>query len=568
MTARDFSAKAPRGGSFLWQQTSPPSIFSPERFSGEHLMLRSLAKNFLESEVLPREEAMERHEWDTTVRLLRHCGELGLLGLEVPHEFGGEGLDNVSAMIVAEEFARSASFGVSYGGQAGIGTLPLVYFGTEAQKRQYLPSICKGELLTAYALSEASSGSDALAAKTSATRSDGGWILRGEKMWITNAAFAGLFITFAKVDGREFTCFLVEKGFPGVSTGAEERKMGLKGSSTRPLLLDNAQVPAGNVLGEIGKGHHVAFNILNLGRAKLGAISVGAGKAALNEAIRYAGERVAFGRPIAQFGAIQHKIAEMAVRIWVTESMVYRTAGLLDSSLAAADAHNAGEMLAAIRDCALECSILKVYGSEVLDFVVDEALQIHGGYGYSAEYAVERYYRDARVNRIFEGTNEINRMLIANTALKRDLDRQDADRTGILPHEFAAESAVLDGARAVFRRAASVARKQLGDTLKDEQEVLLHLSDIIMEIYAIDSSLARACAHPSDTAGCVVRTYVNDATARILNSATSLLAFLLSGSSLATELTALLRLMEWTPLDTVRLRRRLATQLSTTGRLP
>src|SRR5438132_560204 len=347
-----------KGGSFLIEETAAEDLFTPEDFSEEQTMIRDMTEQFVEEEVLPQVEKIEHKEWDVTVGLLRRCGELGLLGVEVPQKYGGENLDKVSSMIVAEKLGRVASFAVTYGGHSGIGTLPIVYFGKEEHKRRYLPLLCKAEKISAYALSESGSGSDALAAKTNAVRSADGthWIVNGEKMWITNSAFADMFITFSQVDGKQFSCFIVEKGYPGVSTGAEENKMGLRGSSTRPLILNNAQIPIDNVVGEIGKGHHVAFNILNIGRAKLAAGVVGGAKTALNDAIQYAKQRVAFGKPIASFGAIKHKLAEMATRICVAEGMVYRTAGLMDRGLEGVG-DNSSQAMKAIEEYAIEYSI-------------------------------------------------------------------------------------------------------------------------------------------------------------------------------------------------------------------
>lgn len=528
---------APKGCSFLTQNTDVSLVFTPEDLSEEHRMIRDLARRFVEEEVVPAQESIERQEWNSTVQLLRRCGELGLIGIEVPEQYGGSDLDKISAMVVVEEMARVASFGVSYGGQAGIGTLPIVHFGTEELKQKYLPAICKGEKISAYALSEAGSASDALAAKTTATRSADGkhWRLRGEKMWITNAAFADIFVTFAKVNGTEFTAFLVERNHPGVSTGAEERKMGLKGSSTRALLLDDAKIPSENLLGEVGKGHRVAFSTLNTGRAKLGSSAVGAGKTALREALKYAKQRNAFGKPISSFGAIRHKLAEMAIRIWVVESMVYRTAHLLRGI---------------DPEYAVECSTLKVFGSEALDYVVDEAVQIFGGYGFTSEYPVERYYRDARVNRIFEGTNEINRLLIGRLLLKRNVFGGNVEVSG-----------VLGPARQLLQSVTTLAVERHGEELKDQQEILMHIADMVMEIYAMDSALARAERSKSAVAGWLAETFVSDSTARVLKSATPVLASLLTGEKLRSHIARMHESLAYTPADTVQKRRQIAEWL-------
>jgi len=568
-----------RGGSFLIEESTPEEIFTPEDFSEEQRMIRDMTAQFVAEEVLPQVEKIEHKEWDVTVSLLKRCGELGLLGIEVPERYGGENLDKVSSLIVAEQMARVASFAVSYGGHSGIGTLPIVYFGKEEHKRKYLPLLCKAEKIAAYALSESSSGSDALAAKTNAVRSSDGshWIMNGEKMWITNSAFADIFITFSQVDGKQFSCFIVEKEYSGVSTGAEENKMGLRGSSTRPLILNNAQIPIDNVLGEIGKGHHVAFNILNFGRAKLAAGAVGGSKTALNDAIQYAKQRIAFGRPIASFGAIKYKLAEMATRIWVAEGMVYRTAGLIDRGLEDVDIDNAPQVLKAIEEFAVECSILKVFCSEVLDYVVDEAVQVYGGYGYSAEYPVERYYRDSRVNRIFEGTNEINRLLIPGMLLKRAaagrLGLHAAARAVVdevmsvsMPSEpsgpLGAELAALTQSKKALLFTAGSAIQKFGDTIRDEQEVLMRISDIVMEVFAIDTAVHRVMKQTSSSTRAVhedmARTFINDAMSRVEFSARQVLAAVAEGDALRTQLGALRRLLRWVPINTVKSRQRIA----------
>ena len=566
------NAQTPRGGSFLMEQSSPPEVFTPEDFTDEHSMIREMTEQFVADEVLPQLEIMERQDWSATTRLLKRCADLGLLGLEVPERYGGENLDKVSAMIVAEKLARVSSFAVSYGGHSGIGTLPIVYFGTEDLKKHYLPALCSADKLSAYALSEAGSGSDALAAKATAVRSGDGscWILNGEKMWITNAAFADVFVTFAQVDGKQFSCFVVEKSYPGVSTGAEEHKMGLKGSSTRTLVLNNARVPIDNIVGEVGKGHHVAFNILNMGRAKLGAGAVGGSKTALNDAIQYAKQRIAFGKPIASFGAIRHKLAEMAIRTWVTEGMVYRTAGLMDRALAAVDVDDPKQVLKAIEEYAIECSILKVFGSETLDFVVDEAVQIFGGYGYSAEYPVERYYRDSRVNRIFEGTNEINRLLITGMLLKRaaagHLQLQPA-MTAQPADASSAELFALQESKKAFLSIAGVAVAKFGESIKNEQEVLMHLSNMVIEIYAMDTSLHRAAkTNASEICGSIVRTFINDAMHRLMFYASQTLPVIAEGEELQSQLSAIQRLLRWIPINTVQLRQHIAECLIDRGR--
>jgi alkylation response protein AidB-like acyl-CoA dehydrogenase len=573
-----------RGGGFLTEDAAPEDIFTPEDFSEEQKMIRDMTEQFLAEEVVPQQDKIENKEWDVTVSLLRRCGELGLLGIEVPEKYGGENLDKVSSMIVAEKLGRVASFAVSFGGHSGIGTLPIVYFGKEEHKRKYLPLLCKADRISAYALSEAGSGSDALSAKTNAARSADGshWVINGEKMWITNAAFADMFVTFSQVDGNQFSCFIVEKGYPGVSTGAEEHKMGLRGSSTRTLILDNAQVPIDNVVGEIGKGHHVAFNILNIGRAKLGAGVVGGAKTALNDSIHYAKQRIAFGKPIAGVGAIRHKLAEMAVRTWVSEGMVYRTAGLMDRGLEGVDMDDMKQVMKAIEEYAIECSILKVFCSETLDFVVDEAVQVYGGYGYSAEYPVERYYRDSRVNRIFEGTNEINRLLIPGMLLKRASQGRlplhaaarkvvDEILSASLPAEpsgpFGAEIAAVGQAKKALLFAAGSAIQRFGESIRDEQEVLMHLSNMVMEIYAMDTAVCRVLKNASsDIQADVTRTFINDAMNRMEFSGRQVLAAVAEGDALRMQLGGLRRLIRWAPINTVKSRQRIAEHLVDNGR--
>jgi alkylation response protein AidB-like acyl-CoA dehydrogenase len=545
------------GGGFLnnikVDREADSSVFTPEDFSEDQLMIRDLASRFVQDEVLPEQPRIERQEFDVTVRLLKRAAELGLLGIELPDRYGGAGMDRVSAMIVAEQLARVVSFSVSCGGQSGIGTLPILYFGTEDLKSKYLPLLCTAEKISAYALSEAGSGTDALAAKATATRSPDGshWILNGEKMWVTNAAFADIFITFAKVDGKQFSCFLVERSYSGVSTGAEEHKMGLKGSSTRSVVLEDVPVPIGNLIGEAGKGHEVAFNILNIGRTKLAAAAVGAGRTALQDALQYSKQRIAFGRPIASLGAIQHKLAEMAIRLWVTEAMVYRTANLMDQAIHGIPLEDRARTVAALKEYAVECSIVKVFGSEMLDYVVDEAVQIHGGYGFSAEYSVERYYRDSRVNRIFEGTNEINRLMISAMLLKRPSKTVDPPK---LSGALSEEADAIGRLKKVYRLLAA----SIKPDAETEQEVLMLLADVAIGIYAADTAFHRArkiinAGRDSETAVAMFRTFLNDEISRITFASRQMLAA--TNPDTLSEVEVLLR---WTPVNTVATRRQVA----------
>jgi len=411
-----------KGGEWLIKDTDADAVFTPERLTTEHRLIAQTTEAFVDDQVLPQLDRLEQKEWTLSRELLKRCGELGLLGADVAEAYGGLGLDKVASMVVSEKMARAASFGSTFGAQANLCALPLMLFGTEHQKQKYLPKLTTGELVGAYCLSEPGSGSDALGAKTRATKqADGGFVLNGEKMWITNGGFADVFIVFAKVDGDQFTAFIVERAFKGVSSGKEEHKMGLHGSSTTPVILQDVRVPPENLLGEVGKGHKVAFNVLNFGRFKLGAMCSGGAQGAIGEAARYAAQRKQFGQPIASFGAIKHKLGEMAVRVYALEALLYRTAGMIDARVDATphDLNDGSAALAAFEEFAIEASIAKVAGSEVLEFVLDENVQIHGGNGFVHDYPAERHYRDARVNRIFEGTNEINRLLIPGMLARR-----------------------------------------------------------------------------------------------------------------------------------------------------
>ena len=576
---------AAKGGSFLIEERSPDEVFTPEDFTEEQRMIGQTTDEFMENELVPRLPQLVKLDYALNRELLRKAGELGLVGIEIPEAYGGLGLDKVACSLVAEKSARDGSFATTFAVQTGIGILPIVYFGTEAQKQKYLPKIAAGEWVSSYSLSEASSASDAMNAKAKAVLSPTGnnWILNGEKMWLSNAGFADIYITFAKVDGEHFTAFIVEKGMPGVSLGAEEKKAGLKGSSTRPLVLTDAVIPKENLLGEIGKGHKIAFNILNLGRFKLGAGATGGAKVAMGAAVKYGNSRTAFGQPITSFGLIKHKIGQMAILAYVSESIVYRTAGMIDRNLAEVGNGDTEQALKRIEEYDVECSMVKVWCSEMCGYVVDETVQIFGGAGYVEDYPAERIWRDARVNRIYEGTNEINRLLVPGRLIRRAMKGELPifDKAFALLEELrsaqpdespaqgflAAEARMLAGAKKVALMCLATAGQKLGEALKDEQEVLGHFADIAMATYALESALLRArkraAARGEDKARlqeAAVRCFAQDAMDQIEASARKLLAAVEEGDSLCTLLEALTRFTKRDVCNTVALRRQVADE--------
>ena len=578
-----------QGASWLLHDTDPSGVFTPENMTDEHRLIAKTTDEFIETEVLPNLDQLESKDWELARRLVRRCGELGLLGTNVPEQYGGLDLDKVSSLIVAERIARSASFATTYGGQANLCVLPIFLFGTDAQKARYLPKLVAGELVGAYALSEAESGSDAFASKTRASRApDGSRTLNGEKRWISTGGFADVIIVFAKVDGEHFTAFIVEKTFPGVSAGKEEHKMGLHGSSTTPIILQDARVPADNVLGEVGKGHKVALNTLNFGRFKLGGMCVGGSRVAIGDAVRYARARRQFGQPIATFGAIRHKLGEMTARTYAMESAIYRTAGLIDAALAMTSRDGAA-VAQAFEEYAIEASIAKVGGTEVLDYVLDENIQIHGGNGFVKDYPAERYYRDARVNRIFEGTNEINRLLIPGMvirrALKGDLPFIAAAKSlqdELLTPSAAAsvsddaalsrESSAVSAFKKVILIVLGTAMQTYGQKLSDEQEILGYAADIMIDTYAAESAVLRARAAATadlpraDLHAAAAQTFVSEAAHRVEQAARNALAAMADGDSQRTLLAALRRVLKIAPVNTVALRRRLADASVEQGR--
>jgi alkylation response protein AidB-like acyl-CoA dehydrogenase len=584
---------ATAGGSWLVDRVGGSSQFAGADFTEDDLLYAKTAEDFVRNEILPRLDAIEAKEEGLMPKLLKRAGELGLLMIDVPEAYGGLGLSKTTSMLVSERGALCASFSVSWGAHTGIGSLPLVYYGTEAQKARFLPKLATGELLAGYALTEPQSGSDALAARTRAVLEPGGraYRLTGTKQFITNAGFADLFTVFAKVDGEQFTAFLVERTTPGLSLGPEEHKLGIRGSSTRQLILEDAPVPADQVLGAVGQGHKIAFNILNIGRFKLGAGAVGAAKDCLRIALEYARERRQFERPIASFGMIQGKLADMAARIYVADSMSYRTAGLMDAAAAAID-HAAADAPArlvreAVEEYTIEASIMKVFGTETLDFVADESLQVLGGYGFTADYPVERHYRDSRVNRIFEGTNEINRLIIPATVMKRvaqgrlayadffqQVEREIADRTafpvppaGPLEREHRA----AEVAKRVIAYVVRVLVERDLASLKDKQQHLEILANMIIDLYAMDSVVNRTrllAGHggPEDDALRLDMTkmFVASANERVFDGARRLLANEFEGEELKKHL-ALEAILPHLPLRTIAVKQRIAEALVARG---
>jgi alkylation response protein AidB-like acyl-CoA dehydrogenase len=589
-TSTQIIAKRVKGGSFLIEERRPEDIFTPEDFTVEHRQIAKTTVDFTTNEVMPAAAEIEAKNFAVTRSLLRKAGELGLLAVDVPEAYGGLEMDKVTSALVAESMSQLASFSVAFSAHTGIGTLPFVWYGTPAQKQKYLPKLATGEWIGAYALSESSSASDAMNCRTRAVLSEDGrhYVLNGEKMWITNSGFADVFTVFAKIDGEKFSAFIVDRGTPGFSVGAEEHKLGIRGSSTCPLILADCQVPVENLLGEPGKGHHIAFNILNIGRFKLGAACVGGARNSLQHAIRYAKDRKAFGKSICEFGLIQEKLAESATGVYVGEALTYRTIGMIDAALADVDSQAEGASRE-IQKRIEECSILKVWGSEMLDMVVDHVVQIFAGYGYVEEYPAERAYRDARINRIFEGTNEINRLIITGWLMKRAMTGQlpllqaikqlmDEVMSGPSagdgrPGPLAEEHKVLANVKKLALFAAGAASQKYMQALADQQEVMGALADCISEVYAIESAILRAeklRASRGDAAAkqavAMTKYYTAKAAQTVELSARKVIAAVAEGDMLRTQMAILRRLSKHEPSDTIALGRQIARHVIDSGR--
>ncbi|MBS4748648.1 acyl-CoA dehydrogenase family protein [Bacillus altitudinis] len=577
-----------KGGSFLIDETNYEHIFTPEDFSDEHQMIGKTTEDYILQDVVPHIDQIENHEFEHSVRLLKKAGELGLLGADVPEEFGGLGLDKISSAIITEKFARAGSFSLSYGAHVGIGSLPIVLFGNQAQKEKYLPGLASGETIAAYALTEPGSGSDALGAKTTAVLNEAGthYVLNGEKQWITNSAFADVFVVYAKIDGEHFSAFIVEKDFPGVKTGPEEKKMGIKGSSTRTLILEDAEVPKENLLGEAGRGHVIAFNILNIGRYKLAVGTIGASKRVIQLSAEYANQRKQFKTPISQFSLIGEKAANMSAKLYAMESAVYRTVGLFEQRmglLSDVEQKDGKQIAQSIAEYAIECSLCKVLGSETLDYIVDEGVQIHGGYGFMQEYEVERAYRDSRINRIFEGTNEINRLLVPGTFLKKAMKGElpllqkaqtlQEELMMMMPEEpgdqpLDQEKYLLAHAKKIALMVSGMAAMKYGKALDKEQEILVNIADIVNELFAAESAalrtekaIAASGAEKNAQKLAYTQIFTQEAFLKIEAHAKESLIAMEEGDSLRMSLSALRKLTRFTPMNVIAKKREVAKRI-------
>jgi alkylation response protein AidB-like acyl-CoA dehydrogenase len=581
------------GGSFLLETRRPEEIFTPEDFTEQHQLIGQTTEEFAVNEILPNSEKIEHKDFSVSRELLKKAGELGLSAVEIPEAYGGLEMDKVTAAVIADHIAKYAGFATTWGAHSGIGLLPIVYFGTEEQKKKYLPRLATGEMVGAYALSESTSGSDAMNCRTRAVLSADGkhYLLNGEKMWITNAGFADLFTVFAKIDDK-FSAFLIERNFPGFSIGAEEHKMGIRGSSTCPIILNDCKVPVENLLGEIGRGHVIAFNILNIGRFKLGAMCVGGGRVSLENAIGYAKQRKAFGKVIADFGLVREKIANMATLLYVGESLVYRTVGMMDVALGEVDKTSldaSKETRKAIEEYAVECSILKVWGSEMVDYIVDESLQIYAGYGFVEEYPAERAYRDARINRIFEGTNEINRLIITGFLLKRAMSGQlplmpaikklmdevlsGPSMSDDLEGSLAEERKLVGQAKKLGLFAAGAATQKYMQAIQDQQEIMGAIADMTIESYAMESAVLRAqkiAEMKGEGAAALpiamTRVYLTQAMEKVESAAKKVIAAVADGDMLRTQLAILRRLAKYEPFNTIELRQQIAQKVIERGK--
>ncbi|SDK07028.1 acyl-CoA dehydrogenase family protein [Sediminibacillus albus] len=577
-----------KGGAFIVEDLGPDDIITPEDFTDEHLMIAKTTEDFVLGEVIPKIDQLENHEFEHSVQLLKQAGELGLLGVDVPEEYGGLGLDKISSSLITEKFSKAGGFSVTYGAHVGIGSLPIVFFGSEEQKKKYLPVLATGEKIAAYALTEPGSGSDALGAKTSAVLNEAGthYVLNGEKQWITNSAFADLFIVYAKIDGEKFTAFIVERDYPGVSTGTEEKKMGIKSSSTRTVILEDAQVPVENVLGEIGRGHIIAFNILNVGRYKLAIGGVGGAKIGIELAAKYANERKQFKTAISNFSLIQEKLATMSANTYANESSVYRTVGLFEqrmSNLSKEELNDGKAVANAIAEYQVECSLNKVFATELMDYVADEAVQIHGGYGFMQEYEVERMYRDSRIQRIFEGTNEINRLLVPGSLMKKAIKGElpilqkaqalQEELMMLMPEEVGSEPLdqekyLLKNTKKIGLLAAGLAAQKYGQKLEHEQEVLANIADIVAEIYNMESAILRT-EKAMNKAGMeknvlkllYTQVYVQEAFNRVEAHAKETLIACETGDTLRMMLSAMRKLTRHEPINVIAKKREIARHI-------